>query len=270
MNGGPWIIFDHYLAVSTWSPDFISTTAKIEKTLIWVRFPGMNPVYYDEILLLALASAVGKPIKMDKHTLMVERGRFARIYVEIDLNKSVVGKLWVRGTWYNVEYEGLHVICGSCGGYGHLTRSCSAPVTVKPLEVATDTANNSAETETGNTSQPAPIQEVNAIIVDDLKKDAIVGEYTTVVQRVDSHGDWLAVKTKKRQIRQQVNNKGAPQMGTSKKGMNKFAALSNSDWDVVIPKDKGQRYNEINKWASQGSGCDNNHSIPKRVEEKEA
>lgn len=41
IGGGPWLLFDNCLAVSTWSPDFVSSTAKIEKTLVWVRFLGM-------------------------------------------------------------------------------------------------------------------------------------------------------------------------------------------------------------------------------------
>lgn len=32
--GGPWMIFDHYLVVQQWSKDFLSPTAKIEKTLV--------------------------------------------------------------------------------------------------------------------------------------------------------------------------------------------------------------------------------------------
>lgn len=103
---GPWMIFDHYLAVAKWSPEFVSSTAKIEKTMVWVRFPGMSLIYYDESVLLVLASAIGTPIKVDQRTLSVERGRFARVCVEIDLNQPVVGKICVRGTWYKVAYEG--------------------------------------------------------------------------------------------------------------------------------------------------------------------
>lgn len=121
---GPWMFFNHYLAVDTWIPDFVSSTTKIEKQLVWIRFPGMNLVYYDDSLLLAMASAIGRPIKVDEHTLSVERGWFARIYVEIDLNQHVVG-VKVRGNWYKVEYEGLHVICNDCGYYGHVTKLSS-------------------------------------------------------------------------------------------------------------------------------------------------
>ncbi|KAJ1414737.1 Zinc finger, CCHC-type [Sesbania bispinosa] len=30
-----------------------------------------------------------------------------------------------KGRWYQVEYESLHLICGKCGLYGHVTRSCT-------------------------------------------------------------------------------------------------------------------------------------------------
>lgn len=117
---GPCMVFDHYLAVSQRSPEFAAPTAQVEKTLVWIRFPGLNLLYYDESFLMALASTVGTPIRVDKNTLNVERGKFARICVEINLTKPVIGKMWVNGHWYKVQYEGLHIICASCGCYGAL------------------------------------------------------------------------------------------------------------------------------------------------------
>ena len=32
---------------------------------------------------MAMASAIGKPIKVDMHTHIIKRGRFARVYVDI-------------------------------------------------------------------------------------------------------------------------------------------------------------------------------------------
>lgn len=65
---GLWMIFDHYLTVAKWSLEFVSSTAKIEKTMVWVRFPGMSLIYYDESVLLVLASGIGTPIKVDQRT----------------------------------------------------------------------------------------------------------------------------------------------------------------------------------------------------------
>jgi hypothetical protein len=97
ITGGPWLIFDHCLAVTHWTPEFASPNAKVDHTVVWVRFPGLNLVYYDESFLLAMASALGRPIKVDTNTLRVERGKFARVCVEIDLTVPVVGKIWVNG-----------------------------------------------------------------------------------------------------------------------------------------------------------------------------
>ena len=58
MEGGLWMIFDHYLAVQTWSPEFASSTSQIEKMLVWIWFLGINMMYYDESVLMALAKGV--------------------------------------------------------------------------------------------------------------------------------------------------------------------------------------------------------------------
>jgi len=54
-----------------------------------------------------MAAAVGRPIRVDSNTLDVRRGRFARVCIEIDLEKPVVGRVWLQGHWYKVEYEAL-------------------------------------------------------------------------------------------------------------------------------------------------------------------
>jgi hypothetical protein len=121
---GPWMIFDHCVAIRPWTTDFISSQVKINKTLVWIRFPSLGMKYYDESLLLALATAVGSPVKVDVRTLDASRGTFARVCIEIDLDKPVVGKVWFRDFWYHVEYEGLHLLCKNCGVYGHVARNC--------------------------------------------------------------------------------------------------------------------------------------------------
>lgn len=184
LSGGPWMIYDHYLAVSRWTPDFVSPNAKVDRTTVWIRFPGLNLVYYDESFLLALASAVGKPIKVDRNTLKVERGRFARICVEIDLNQPVVGKVWLNGYWYKVSYEGLHIICSNCGCYGHLGRNCKEPppVTTPPsLETPKEVEESTGKTgpETVEKKQEGAAEAFNAT---PMKQD--IGEV---------HGEWLVV-----------------------------------------------------------------------------
>ncbi|CAJ2679300.1 uncharacterized protein LOC123914766 [Trifolium pratense] len=128
INGVPWKLFDHYLSVC----QFMSTIDKIRvcrsmsadapketvKTMVWVRIPNLHPVYYDENFLWALASAIGNPVK-------VERGRFARVCVDIELNEDSVSSVGINGKWYPVEYEDSVIICTQCGFYGHRCSSCA-------------------------------------------------------------------------------------------------------------------------------------------------
>lgn len=83
--------------------------------MVWVRFPGLNVHYYNGSVLMGMATTIEKPIKVDQNTLNIERGRFPLVCVEIDLSLSVVRKIWLKDHWYQVEYEGLHLICTKCG-----------------------------------------------------------------------------------------------------------------------------------------------------------
>lgn len=92
MDEGPWMIFYHYLTVQTWTPDFMAPTAQINKTMVWIRFPGLNLFYYDESILLAMAAAVGKPIKVDANTLDVRRGRLLEFALKWTLTNLLLGR----------------------------------------------------------------------------------------------------------------------------------------------------------------------------------
>lgn len=136
INDGPWMFFDHYLVVRECALDFISSLVTIDSTLVWIRFPSLGMEYYDENVLFALASVVGKPIKIDTRTIDVARGKFERVCVEINLNQPVVGRFWFRENWFHVEYEGLHMLYKNCGIYGHLARNCPKKVVSSLAQLA--------------------------------------------------------------------------------------------------------------------------------------
>lgn len=80
-----------------------------------------------------------------------ERGRFARISVEINLNKKLITRLKIRNRTYLVEYEGINQICFSCGKYGHhkevcITSSLAQPVDSLEGDQTTNNSNNSVPT----------------------------------------------------------------------------------------------------------------------------
>lgn len=217
----PWMIFDNYLIVELWTPDFISPVASINKTMVWIRFPGLNLVYYDETILLALASAIGKPVKVDINPKDVRRGRFARVCIEVNLTKPVVGRVWLKDLWYHVEYEGLHRICGTCGCYGHLMRECKVEPTMETNNNTQGVNNDGAGqfqppimVETTIRGKMPPILEevretmnVTPTIMNDLNENNSNHKPDLAVTDSPLHGEWLVMQRRKANNQQTQNKK---------------------------------------------------------------
>ncbi|KAL8137967.1 hypothetical protein V2J09_003968, partial [Rumex salicifolius] len=75
----------------------------------WLRITDLPLTLYEEKVLLQITTGMGKPIRVDPRTIYTNRRWFARICVELDLEKPL-----------KVEYEGLPTIYFDCGRYGQL------------------------------------------------------------------------------------------------------------------------------------------------------
>nr|XP_025637066.1 uncharacterized protein LOC112732536 [Arachis hypogaea] len=122
--GGPWMIFGHYIAVKPWTPDFKPCEDTFEETMVWIRISGLSIWYYQDKAMMRIASAVGRPVKVDLATKLAERGKFARACVQINLGLPVVRSVIVDEFEYKVEYECLHLICDKCNCFGHPATDC--------------------------------------------------------------------------------------------------------------------------------------------------
>ena len=81
-------------------------------------------LYYEESSIKLIAETIGRSIKVNMMTKNVERDRYARACMEVDLSQPVVKKVWVEGHWHKVDYESFHLICRGCGCYGCYQRDC--------------------------------------------------------------------------------------------------------------------------------------------------
>lgn len=75
-------------------------------------------------VLLQLGNLLGKAIKVDDTTMNVERGKYARVCVEIYLKKPLASRICLNGASFAMEYEGLSTTCFKCGRYGHTSDDC--------------------------------------------------------------------------------------------------------------------------------------------------
>ena len=134
LTGGPWRAFGSYLMVQAWTPEFNPLVDEIVTTPVWIRLSNIPVTFYHKDLLMSIAKGLGKPLKVDINTLTFERGRFARICVEVNLKKPLKGTITINGARYFVSYEGLTNICSLCGLFGHLVHSCPTRPVEKNVE----------------------------------------------------------------------------------------------------------------------------------------
>ncbi|CAN1138426.1 hypothetical protein LINPERHAP2_LOCUS10678, partial [Linum perenne] len=153
LTGGPWILLDHSLVVHQWDPSFRVSNDLPKKMVAWIRFPHLLIHLYHGQVLTALGNLVGKTVKIDSTTQTAERGKFARIAVEIDLDKPLPPVVLLDRAIQLVEYENLPQLCFDCGMVGHERLSC-------PRRAETDVLEKGVSTQPSSTSiatDPAPV-----------------------------------------------------------------------------------------------------------------
>ncbi|KAI9125684.1 hypothetical protein K1719_003102 [Acacia pycnantha] len=122
---GPWMIDDHYLLVQRWRPNFNPRKADGQKKVaVWVRIPDLPMEFCTVEALGMIGNMIGRIIKIDRSTSIYDKGEFARICVEVDLQKPLLPAFTVFGEHKQLVYEGLHLVCFKCGLYGHAQESC--------------------------------------------------------------------------------------------------------------------------------------------------
>ncbi|XP_031131901.1 uncharacterized protein LOC116033288 [Ipomoea triloba] len=128
-----------YLIVKQWVPNFDPMTDTTKKVLVWVRFPNLSVEYYNLLTLRKIGNKLGRTVQVDHTTSLVSRGKFARVCVEIDLTKPLISRFTLEEKVWQVAYEGMHLVCFTCGLYGHRREACSVtPIPANDTVVASE------------------------------------------------------------------------------------------------------------------------------------
>ena len=61
--------------------------------------------------LKEIGSTIGKVLRIDTHTALEARGRYARICVQIDVEKPLITALLIGNFEQTVIYEGIQKMC---------------------------------------------------------------------------------------------------------------------------------------------------------------
>lgn len=93
----PWHVLDHYLMVQRWRSLFDTADHKVKKLVVWVRIPNLLLELYNNHFLWRVGAMLGTMLRIDDHTSIHSRGKFARLCVEVDLQRELVPSFTVLG-----------------------------------------------------------------------------------------------------------------------------------------------------------------------------
>ncbi|GAU51239.1 hypothetical protein TSUD_129860 [Trifolium subterraneum] len=144
---GPWFIFYHYLTVQEWKPNFNPISDTIKEVAVWMQISGLPIEYYDSQILRFIGNSVGKTVKVDKNTLTQERGKYTRLCVQVNITKPLLAMFTLKGRQYTIKYEGLHMLCMTCGRFGHYKEGC-------PTKKNNDAGSNENKANEGKSKEP--------------------------------------------------------------------------------------------------------------------
>lgn len=131
LHEGPWFVLNHFLPVRQWEPKFLASEAELTYSAIWSGLPELTTEFYDLEILQKVGSKLGKLLKIDTCTSTATRGRYARICIEVAIEKPLKTHVFIGSHKQIIHYEGLNLLCVSCGRLGHHTRIC--PYTSTPI-----------------------------------------------------------------------------------------------------------------------------------------
>ena len=119
IKGGPWFTSEHFLTIRAWEPNFKPSNVVCGMVAVWVRLPELPIEYYDPRKLKEVGNAIGPVLWVDSNTASEVRGRFVRIFIQVDLNKPLTTSILLEGVVWEVQYEGINTLCFFCGRVGH-------------------------------------------------------------------------------------------------------------------------------------------------------
>ncbi|CAI0625846.1 unnamed protein product [Linum tenue] len=207
---------------------------------------------------MKIAQRIGKSLLVDHATSTGARLDYARICVQVDLQKPLLSQFRIHGIKYFIQYEGLDNICLQCGTYsakGYC--ACSPPMKMdQEKEKATEPPATNDPTEGQPPQSP-------------LEKEQVYGEWMIAKRRTKTPKDI-------QQGRAEKNGQRGAEHTTSGKRGSRFSVLSEEE-DVVTPKgvsttvgiqsngnskdESSRKQNQNTKWQEKKRGNDQGKSM---------
>ncbi|KAL2897076.1 hypothetical protein RDABS01_038859 [Bienertia sinuspersici] len=129
LTGDPQFFDYKPLIMKQWSPDIELHKENVKTVPIWIRMPNLDLKYWGQGCLHKLGDIIGTTLKVDNVTMNKDRLSYARILVEVELDKELPDYIRFQNekglpVQQNIEYEWIPTFCIVCKKYGHPSDKC--------------------------------------------------------------------------------------------------------------------------------------------------
>nr|POF19473.1 uncharacterized protein CFP56_61118 [Quercus suber] len=219
LKGGPWFIGQNFLTIRQWEPEFQASSATLSSIAVWVRLPELPIEFYEHNALLKIGRAIGPVLRIDANTANGVRGRFARLCVQVNLDKPLEKTIYLGKLKQVIQYEGIGTLCFACGRIGHYREACPFVVREYPTNSQGSSENNGQVAQSPGAGNH------------EMEKNAR--------EQKEDYGEWMLVARRKSANRGREKPSGSKgsQMGeSSNSGYEKIGASTSDSGRVAVKR----------------------------------
>lgn len=109
IDGGLRFIGGRFLTIRKWVPNFRASEASFDLLVVWIWLLEFHLEYYETNILCKIDTKLEGCLWIDNATMKNERGKFARLYIQVDLRKPLAKYVVVDGR-QDIIYEGIKLL----------------------------------------------------------------------------------------------------------------------------------------------------------------
>lgn len=132
LKGETWFTREHFLTIRPWEPNFRSTSTNVSSVAVWIGLNELLIEYYNAEALYHIGKTIGNVLRVDTHTTSEARGKFARLCVQINMDKPLITIILIGKFEQPVCYKGIQKLCFDCERMGHQRKNCLYTIRHKP------------------------------------------------------------------------------------------------------------------------------------------
>lgn len=107
LEKGLLFIGENFLSIRPWEPNFKPSSASVTSIIVWIRLNELPIKYYEAQTLKQIGSTIGTVLRINTHRAVEAREKYARLWIQLDVNKPLITSILIGEFEQLVSSEGI-------------------------------------------------------------------------------------------------------------------------------------------------------------------